>query len=152
MGAHNINPPPDASQSLLDWQRSLEGHLHAVKTEIAALREQMSANHLLSSSTFSHTYYTLSTRGRIVHRAKLYTRTFGTWFFRQFVVQLGILVLVLMWGRWKNDLRAEEWVRDVLVRVRKRLKSVFGNLGFWLLDLFGSDGRLGFIGRILRIV
>lgn len=149
--AHNLNPPSDATRSLLDWQQSLESHLHSLKTEIAALREQMSANHLLSSSTFSHTYYALSTRQRIVHRIKHYLRHYGTFLLKQLVTQLGVLVLVLFWGRLKGDLRIEEWVRDALHRFRRRFQSVLSSVGFWLLDLFGRDGKLAFVGRVFRV-
>ena len=143
----------DPEPSLAAWQRNLDEHLHALKTEIAALREQLSANHLLSSSTYSvgAAYYTLSRRQRFMHRLKLYIRSYTAFVFKQCVVQSGLLVLVLIYGRFQNDLRIENWVRDALVKARKKLRSVFGFVAFWLLDLFGRDGRLGSLGRMLRI-
>ena len=148
--------PRGSSRHLPDfsaWQRNIEAHLHVLKTEIAALREQLSANHLLSSSTYSlgGAYYTLSTRQRIVHIVKMYARSLSIQFVRQVIVQLGILLLVLLYGRFKGDYRIENWVRDVSTRIMKRMKSILSGLAFWLLDLFGRDGRLGFIGRVLRI-
>jgi len=143
----------DTNPSLAAWQRNLDEHLHALKTEIAALREQLSANHLLSSSTYSvgAAYYTMSTRQRIVHRAKLFVRSYTAFFFKQLFVQCGILVLVLAWGRFQGDLRIEAWVKDALIKARKKLRSTFGSVAFWLLDVFARDGRLGFLGRMLRI-
>lgn len=152
----NLLPPPhdiDPTSPLATWQRDLESHLHALKTEIAALREQLSANHLLSSSTYSvgAAYYTLSTRQKILHRAKLYIRTYTVFFCRQLLVQFGILALVLAWGRFQGDLRAEEWVRAAAVRIKKRIRGAFGGVALWLLDLFGRDGRLRTLGRVLRL-
>jgi len=152
----NFLPAPDETHlnpSTSAWQQNVEAHLHALKTEIAALREQLSANHLLSSSTYSvgAAYYTLSTRQRILHRAKLYIRTYTAFFLRQLLVQCGLLAVVLMWGRVKGDPRVEDWVKASLIMVRKRLRSVFGAVAFWLLEVFGRDGRLRFVGRMLRI-
>lgn len=149
-----VDAPAPADQDLATWQRNLEAHLHALKTEIAALREQLSANHLLSSSTYSlgGAYYTLTTTQRILHRAKHYIRTLGALCFQQLVVQLGILVVVLLLGRIRGDLRIEMWVRDVLVRMRKKFRGIFGGLAYWLMDVFGRGGRLSFVGRILRII
>lgn len=142
---------PPSSDSLASWQQTLETQLHALKTEIAALREQLSANHLLSSSSFSHTYYTMTTRQRILHRAKLYIRSFGTQFLKQFTVQFSILALVLLWGRLKGDLRMEKWVREKLARFQLWLRGFMSTVIFSFFDLFGRDGKLSFIGRILRI-
>lgn len=141
----------DLSHSLAEWQANLERHLHALKTEIAALREQLSANHLLSSSSFSHTYYTLSTRQRILHRAKMYIRTFGLTFLKQLGMQLGVLALVLLWGRFNQDLRVENKTREIISKIWQRFKTAVGGIFLWLLDLFSREGRLGFIGRLLRI-
>ncbi|KAK5081091.1 hypothetical protein LTR70_008598 [Exophiala xenobiotica] len=154
--AANVLPPSDRddpNSSLAAWQRNLDEHLHALKTEIAALREQLSANHLLSSSTYSvgAAYYTMSMRQRIVHRAKLFIRTYTAFFIKQLFVQFGMLALVLVWGRFQGDLRIEAWVKDASIRIKKKLQSVFGGVAFWLIDLLGRDGRLGFLGRVLRI-
>lgn len=154
--AANVLPPPgrdEPNSSLAAWQRNLDEHLHALKTEIAALREQLSANQLLSSSTYSvgAAYYTMSMRQRMVHRAKLFTRTYTAFFIKQLFVQFGMLALVLVWGRFQGDLRIEAWVKDASIRIKKKLQSVFGRVAFWLIDLLGRDGRLGFLGRILRI-
>ncbi|KAK5087936.1 hypothetical protein LTR05_002152 [Lithohypha guttulata] len=146
---NHSQPLPGAG--ITSWQHTLESQLHALKTEIAALREQLSANHLLSSSSFSHTYYSMNTRQRIVHRAKLYLRTFGLLFLKQVFVQLGVLSIVLVWGRLSGDLRAERIVRTTFTRARKWVRDFFGNVLFWLFDLFSRQGRLGFIGRILRL-
>lgn len=140
-----------SNDNLTSWQQTLESQLHALKTEIAALREQLSANHLLSSSSFSHTYYTMNTRQRILHRAKLYIRSFGGQFLRQFTVQLGILGLVLLWGRLNGDLRIEKWVREKLTRFRMSLRGLMSTIIFSFFDLFGRDGKLRFIRRLLRI-
>ena len=141
--------PNDASMAA--WQRQLESSLHSLKTEIAALREQLSANHLLSSSTYSHTYYTMSTTQRVLHRAKLYIRRFGLMFFQQIFLQLGVLAAVLIWGRINGDLRIERYVRDFVRRFRKWVNRVSEGLLFWVFDLFSRDGRFSFVGRLLRI-
>lgn len=146
-GTNQRQPSNDA---LTSWQQTLETQLHALKTEIAALREQLSANHLLSSSSFSHTYYTMNTRQRIIHRVKLYIRTFGSQFLKQFTVQLGMLALVLLWGRLNGDLRIEKWVREKLARFQMRIRGFMSTVFFSFFDLFGRDGKLRFVGRVLR--
>ena len=144
---------PELGVDLTVWQRNLEAHLLALKTEIAALREQLSANHLLSSSTYSlgGAYYTLTTRQRIIHRVRLHFKHVAALVFRQMFVQLGILTLVMIWGRVQGDLRLEEWVKDFVKRCSKKIRGFLGGVTYYLLEIFRRGGRLPVIGKLLRI-
>lgn len=116
---------------------ALEAQLRRLSTEIAALREQLSANHMLSSSSYSpHTYqyHQLSLRWKLWYRMVAWVRWLVWLGVRQ--VWFGGLVLgaLVLWGRWNGDRRAEEWARRrwkevsvVLVRWVQR--------GWWGVDL-----------------
>lgn len=147
---NNLNSPDDPSDltsSLSTLQRTLESQLSTLKTEIAALREQLSANQLLSASTYTlgHHYYSLSRTQRLLHRARVYARAIAGTLLRQALAQLCILAAVLLWGRCTGDLRAEAWVRRCAGRVRSQLSRA-GSAVLWLL---GPLGRLINVGKLL---
>lgn len=147
-------PNSSTSLTLDDLQKTLESHIHTLRTELAALREQLSANHLLSSSTYSlgHHYYSLTPTQRFFHRVKVYTRVLGALFLRQVLVQLGILSLVVLWGRIRGDRRIEQRVRGVMKEWWGRIGRWGSALGWWVLEVFSRDGKLGTVGRWLRIL
>lgn len=126
--AHSIPSDP----VLTAWQSAIESHLRHLTTEIAALREQLSSNHLLSSSTYAHTYYTLTTRQRLLHHLRWWLRSIARNVFKHSLMQLFVLGLFLLWGRWKGDLRLEQWVRQRLYDLRRRLGSMADWAWRWL--------------------
>lgn len=104
------HPPPGGTDT---WRTQIESHLRHLTTELAALREQLSSHNLLSRSSFSIPLPShLSLRKRVFLRISLWLR----WLFwasvRQAVIQLGILAVVLVWGRIRGDRTVETWVRD----------------------------------------
>ena len=107
------------------WRASIEAHLRSLSTEIAALREQLSANHLLSSSGYTpYTYQQLSLKWKIWYRISSWIKWTLWSAVRQMCVSAVLLGVLIVWGRWKGDRRVEEWAR-------RRWKEVRGLLGRW---------------------
>ncbi|RMZ77232.1 hypothetical protein DV738_g4494, partial [Chaetothyriales sp. CBS 135597] len=101
------------------WRLSVEAHLRHLSTEIAALREQLASHYLLAPSGYSpYVYQHLSFRWRLWYRLVAWVR-WAVWLaVRQALVQLSLLGLALLYGRWKGDRRLETWLRE---RVRVAL-------------------------------
>jgi acyl-CoA-binding protein len=99
----------------LKWRRRVEEALTKMTAEIAALREQLSDSRVF---------------GTTAHR-----RT-GLWAWmkwlvwaalRQVAVNVILIGMVVLWGRWKGDRRAEEWVK----RRWKELSTFLQTLTIW---------------------
>ena len=82
------------------WRRRIEEALTKMTAEIAALREQMSDSRVFGAATAR--------------------RRFGLWAWirwlvwaalRQMLVDAVLLGVLVLWGRWRGDRRAEEWLR-----------------------------------------
>lgn len=134
---------------------SLEAQLRRLATEVAALREQLSANHLLSSSGYSHSYAHLSPyqysqlpiRKKIFYRARASLRVLLWFCLRQAIVGLVALGVAVLWGRSRGDRRAEEWAR-------RRWKEARGLAVRWAGRLWEGDegGWWVGLGWLLRVV
>ena len=126
---------PPGARTDPNWRNSMEAHLRRLSTEIAALREQLSANHLLSSSSYSpYSYHQLSLKWKIWYRISSWVR-WATWLaVRQAALNALLLAVLVLWGRWKGERRVELWLR-------RRWKEIRGVGG-------GLDGR--WWGRIVR--
>ncbi|KPI36661.1 Autophagy-related protein 37 [Cyphellophora attinorum] len=126
---------------------ALEAQLRHLSTEIAALREQLSANHLLASSSFSSrthpNYRTLPLKWKVYYTAKNYLRWIISFAVRQALVGATFLVGLILWQRWKGgNRRAEEWAR----RRWKDLRALVERSGLedwvpWLMTVLKRRGR-----------
>lgn len=118
--------PPFATES--EWRHQIESHLRQLSTEVAALREQLSANHLLSSSSFSPAL--TSRRGRLFYRLSTWVKWLAWVFIRQLVMDAGLVLAFILWARWKGykDRRVEEWAR----RRWKGLSRTLADVDRWL--------------------
>ena len=94
-----------------DWRLRIESHLRHLSTEVQALREQLSANHLLSSSSLSPNL--TSRRRRLLHRTSNWVKWLAWALVRQIFVDATLVFLFILYARWKGykDRRAEEWVK-----------------------------------------
>lgn len=146
-------PPGGAASSRF---AALEAQLRRLSTEVAALREQLSANHLLSSSSYSFSHAHLSPyqysqqplRKKILYRLRATVRLLLWFCVRQVVVGMVVLGVVVVWGRSRGDRRAEEWAR----RRWKEMRSVLGTWAgrVWEGDEGGWWVGLGWLVRMLR--
>ncbi|RMZ87392.1 hypothetical protein DV736_g5380, partial [Chaetothyriales sp. CBS 134916] len=90
----------------------VEAHLRHLSTEIAALREQLSSRYLLAPSGYSpYVYQHLSFRWRLWYKMLALVRWAMWMAVRQALIQLSLLGLVVVYGRWKGDRRLETWLR-----------------------------------------
>lgn len=136
--AQNNGGGPSASRFA-----ALEAQIRRLSTEIAALREQLSANHLLSSSSYSpYTYQQLSLRWKLWYRMVAWCRWLVWLGVRQVCFGAAVLGLMVLWGRWKGDRRAEEWARrrwkEVSVVLRRWLER-----GWWVVDVWRLKVMVG---------
>lgn len=94
-----------------EWRARIESHLRQLATEVAALREEMSANHLLSSSSLSPSL--TSRRRRLLYRVTSWARWLAWVIMRQAFLTAAFVLLFILWARWKGykDRRVEQWVR-----------------------------------------
>jgi hypothetical protein len=99
----------------LKWRRRVEAALTKMTAEIAALREQLSDSKVFGNATKRRTG--LWAWLKLLVWAALRQVTMN-------VIMIGIFVL---WGRWKGDRRAEEWVK----RRWKELSSFLRTLTIW---------------------
>jgi len=109
-----------------DWRSRVESHLRHLSTEVAALREQLSQNHLLSSSSLDGNFS--SRRRRIFHRLSIWVKWFAWAFIRQLMVDASLVFVFILWARWKGykDRRVEDWVRRRWKDTRKILVDMNG--------------------------
>lgn len=111
-----------------EWRNRIELHLKHLSTEVAALREQLSANHLLSSSSLSPSL--ASRRRRILYRISTWTKWLAWTFVRQILLDAGLVLAFILWARWKGhkDRKVELWATRRWRDVRQGLT----NLERWL--------------------
>jgi len=106
---------------------------------VAALREQLSANHLLSSSSLSPEL--TSRRRRIFYRISTWVKWLAWAFLKQVLVDASLLFLFILWARWKGykDRRVEEWVR----RRWRDVSQILTSLNGWLRGTTSAVGLPG---------
>ncbi len=111
-----------------DWKSRIDTHIRQLSTEVAALREQLSQNNLLASSSLDGTY--MSRRRRILYRTSTWMKWLAWALVRQMMVDASLLSLYIIWARWKGykDRRVENWVR----RRWKDTSRVLIDLTGWL--------------------
>ena len=111
-----------------DWKSRVESHLRHLSTEVAALREQLSQNHLLSSSSLDGNF--TSRRRRILYKISTWIRWLAWTFVRQALFDAGLLLLIIIWVRLRGykDRRVEQWAR----RRWTDTKHVLANISGWL--------------------
>lgn len=129
--AEGVNGPLVTSSlgtSESEWRTRIESHLRHLATEVAALREEMSANHLLSSSSLSPSL--TSRRRRLLFRITSWARWLAWLILRQAFTTAAFVLLFILWARWKryNDRRIEQWVRRRWIDAELLVRS----LGVWL--------------------
>ncbi|KEF54558.1 uncharacterized protein A1O9_09000 [Exophiala aquamarina CBS 119918] len=133
-----IGPLTTSSQliSESEWRARIEAHLRQLATEVAALREEMSANHLLSSSSLSPSL--TSRRRRLLFRMTSWARWLAWTFMRQAFVAAAFVLLVILWARWKGfkDRRVEHWAR----RRWNDAQVLYGSINLWLKGLTVTYG------------
>lgn len=122
-----VGPLPATTRHLpteAEWRNRIEAHLKHLSTEIAALREQLAANHLLSSSAMSPSL--TSRRRRIFYRLSAWTRWLAWTFVQQLMLNAGLVLAFILWARWKGykDRRAEDWARRRWDDLRRGLTDV----------------------------
>ena len=142
-----------ASRSSSSRLAALESQLRHLSTEIAALREQLSANNLLSSSTYSASpqYQRLRLHWKMFYRAISWLKYLAVFAVRQVLVGVAILGVLVLRERWLARKRGgmgkgergkvEDWVRE-------RWREWRGTLGAWR----GWDGMLWWLGGFVRVV
>ncbi|OCT45678.1 acyl CoA binding protein [Cladophialophora carrionii] len=93
------------------WKSRIDSHLRHLSTEVAALREQLSQNKLLSSSSLDGTF--TSRRRRILHRTSAWIKWLAWVLIRQILVDAGLVCLFILYARVKGykDRRVEDWAR-----------------------------------------
>jgi DNA-binding transcriptional ArsR family regulator len=125
------SPPPHGGG---DWRTRIEFHLRHLSTEVAALREQLSSNNLLSSSSLSP--HLTSRRRRILFRAINWIRWIGWFALRQLLVDAVLVGMFIAWARWRGykDRRVEEWVK----RRWRDLRRLLEDGGTWARRMGGS--------------
>ena len=112
-----------------EWRTSMEEHLRRLSTEIAALREQLSSNHMLSSASYSpYTYQQLSLTWKVWYKISSWMRWLVWAAMRQASVNAILLGLLVAWGRWKGDRRVEEWARRRWKDVRGLVRRILGGI------------------------
>jgi hypothetical protein len=99
----------------LKWRRRVEAALTKMTAEIAALREQLSDLRVFGT--------TPRRRTRLWAWLKWLVWT-AVW---QFAVNVILIGAVVIWGRWKGDRRAQEWVK----RRWEELSSCLRTLKIW---------------------
>jgi hypothetical protein len=99
----------------LRWQRRVEAALTKMTAEIAALREQLSDSRVFGTAP----------KRRTRLWAWLKWLVWAT--LRQVAVNVILIGAFVLWGRWKGDRRAEEWVK----RRWKELSSFLQTLTIW---------------------
>lgn len=111
-----------------DWRSRIESHLRHLSTEVAALREQLSANHLLSSSSLSPDL--TSRRRRIFYRISTWVKWLAWNLARQLLLDASLVFLFIVYARWRGykDRRVEDWVR----RRWRDTRRVLADLSGWL--------------------
>jgi acyl-CoA-binding protein len=121
------NPPPPRPGSSAARLAALEAQLRRLSIEIAALREQLSANHMLASSSYSpYTYAQLSRRWRLWYKFVAWTRWLVWFGMRQLLLGAVVLGALVLRARWRgSERRAEEWSR-------RRWKDLRAVLNRWL--------------------
>lgn len=138
-----IGPLTTASPQLnpnIEWRTRMESILRQLATEVAALREEMSANHLLSSSSLSPSL--TSRRRRLLYRTLAWAKWLAWTLLRQAVLNATLVLLFILWARWKGhkDRRVEHWVRRRWVDA----EAVYQSINTWLrgaLPEFMSHAR-----------
>jgi len=117
---------PPMSES--EWRARIEAHLRQLATEVAALREEMSANHLLSSSSLSPSL--TSRRRRLLFRISSWARWLVWGIMRQAFVTGSFILFIILWARWKGykDRRVEHWVR----RRWNDAQVLYASISMWL--------------------
>jgi hypothetical protein len=78
------------------WRRSIESALTKMTAEIAALRENMEDSRVF-----------VRRRTGVI----AWLRWLAMSVVRQVLTNAALLLLLVLWGRWKGDTRAEEWLR-----------------------------------------
>jgi hypothetical protein len=97
------------------WQQRIEAALTEMTAEIAALREQLS-----DSRSFG-------TAARRRSQLWAWMKWLAWAAFRQLAVNVLLVGILVLWGRWKGNRRAEEWVK----RRWKELSSFLRTLTIW---------------------
>jgi len=97
------------------WQRRVEAALTEMTAEIAALREQLS-----DSRSFG-------TADRRRSRLWAWVKWLVWAALRQVAVNMLLVGIFILWGRWKSDRRAEEWAK----RRWNELSSFLQTLTIW---------------------
>jgi hypothetical protein len=97
------------------WQQRVEAALTEMTAEIAALREQLS-----DSRSFG-------TAARRRSRLWAWMKWLVWATLRQVAIDMVLVGIFVLWGRWKGDRRAEEWVK----RRWKELSSFLRTLTIW---------------------
>jgi hypothetical protein len=126
--SHSPEDNPSISISNTEWRTRIESHLRHLSTEIAALREQLSSNHLLFSSSFSPSL--TSRRRRILYRIYIWIRWLAWAFVRQVFINATVIFIMILYARWKGqrDRKVEHWAR----RRWEDAKFIAENVNGWL--------------------
>ncbi|EXJ93547.1 hypothetical protein A1O1_01939 [Capronia coronata CBS 617.96] len=121
-----INPLPTTQPPAIEaeWRHQVESHLRHLSTEVAALREQLSAHYLLSPSSLSPSL--TSRRRRLLYRMSAWMKWLAWIFVRQLLMDAGLVLMFILWARWKGDKdrRVEHWARRRWKEVSRSLADV----------------------------
>lgn len=130
-------PSSPGNTSNHEWKSQIESHLRQLSIEVAALREELSANHLLSSSSLSPSLTTR--RRRLLYRITSWIRWLAWIFIRQALVNIAFIIFFILWARWKGqrDRKVEHWAK----RRYKDAVTIIGGISGWMR---GSFSILGF--------
>ncbi|KAJ9604772.1 hypothetical protein H2200_010887 [Cladophialophora chaetospira] len=111
-----------------DWKSRIDSHIRQLSTEVAALREQLSQNNLLSSSSLDGTY--TSRRRRILYRTSTWVKWLAWILIRQLMVDASLVFIFILYARWKGykDRRVEDWAR----RRWRDTSRILADMNGWL--------------------
>jgi hypothetical protein len=125
--SEDLNERTGEGQRNPAWRTTVQAQLRQLSTEIAALREQLSANNLLSSSAYSPYTNQLSLKWKIIYRIWRFLRWAAWAAVRQCAVNVALIGILMVWSRWRGDRRVEEWAK----RRWKEVRVVVGEVEWW---------------------
>lgn len=104
------------------WHRQIEAAIQKMSAEIAALREQMSDSRVFTAA---------SSRRDLPFRVYGWLRWLLWATLRHLLANAVLVLLVVLWGRWRGDQRAEQWVTRRWKDLTQLVRTLTSSLSVW---------------------